>query len=187
MVLIVPDTYLVSIKAQSGGQDVVNVIGIRMAGGTAIAVANAVKSAWETAGGPLSKLPTNYKMVEVKAMSLASASGEVHAVAASAQGTVAGALATNGSCALVTYGSGTRNKAEKGRMYFGPLREGDIDTDGRTLSSPAGFTAALQAFRAAVELSGRKWVVVSRKYSTATDIVAVSTQSIIATQRRRIR
>lgn len=187
MVLIIPDTYLVSIKGSSGGQDVINVIGVRGTGNTAISVASAVEGAWRVANGPLSKLPTTYSFKEVKAMSLASASGDIYTVTGTGNGGVSGALATNGSCALLNYGSGTRSKSERGRMYVGPLREGDIDVDGRTLSNPAGWTAAFQAFRTSLELNNRKWVVISRKNASTADVISIATQSIIATQRRRIR
>lgn len=187
MVLIIPNTYLVSIKGSSGGQDVVNVIGVEGTGNTAISVATAVLGAWKTAGGPLSKLTTAYTMLEVKAMDLSSASGDVYTVTDSTAGTLSPPLATNAACALITYGSGTRAKSERGRMYFGPLRESDVNTDGRTLANAAGFTTAFGAFKTALEINNRKWVVISRKNSSTTDIVSVTTQSVIATQRRRIR
>lgn len=187
MVLIIPDTYIVAIKGTSGGQDVVNVVGIRGTGNTAISVATAVLGAWKVASGPMSKLPDAYRLVEVRAMDISSASGQVYSVPDNTQGTLSGALATNGSCALITYGSGSRAKSEKGRMYFGPLREVEINADGRTLVTPAGWTTAMQNFKTAVEINNRKWVVISRKNSTATDISSMTTQTVIATQRRRIR
>ncbi len=188
MVLVMADHFLVAIKGQSGGQDIVNVIGVKGPSDTAISVATSVLGAWKTAGGPLSKLTTAYQMVEVRAMDLSSANGDVYAVADSTLGTLSPPLATNAACALVTYGSGTRAKSERGRMYFGPLRESDINTDGRTLANGPGFTTAFQAFRTALEASlNRKWVVISRKNLTSIKIASITTQSIIATQRRRIR
>lgn len=187
MVLIVPDCFLVSMKGVSGGQDVVNVIGVRAPGNTALSVCTAALNAWKTAGGPLSKLPTQYSMVEVKAMSLASAEGEVATLGDASPGLLVGPLATNGSCALVTYGAGTRSKSQRGRMYFGPLREADINTDGRTLGSTAAWTSAFTAFRTALQGPNIEWVVISRKNSTYTPIVQIATQNVIGTQRRRIR
>lgn len=188
MVLVIPDTFLVAIKGQSGGQDIVNVIGVKGPSDTAISMATSVLGAWKTAGGPLSKLTTAYQMIEVRAMDLSSTSGDVYAVADTTAGTLSPPIATNAACALVTYGSGTRAKSERGRMYFGPLRESDINSDGRTLTSPGVFTTAFQAFRTALEASlSRKWVVISRKNSSTTEIASINTQSVIATQRRRIR
>lgn len=187
MVLVIPDTYLVSIKGSSGGQDVVNVIGVRGTGNTAISVATAVEGAWKVANGPMSRLPSQYALKEVKAMYIGSTSGDVYTVSSTGAGALTGGLATNGSCALVTFGAGTRAKSQRGRMYFGPLREGDIDTDGRTCTSAANITTAMGVFKTALEINNRKWVVVSRKYATTTDVITVSTQAVIATQRRRIR
>jgi len=187
MVLVIPNTYLVSIKGMSGGQEIVNVIGVRGAGNTAISVATAVLGAWKTTGGPLSKLPTAYQMVEVKAMSLDSANGDVYVVSDSTLGTGSGNLATNAACALVTYGAGTRAKSTKGRMYFGPLTETQVNADGRTLATPSVITTAFQAFKTALEINQREWCIVSRKNASTAPITLIQTQGTIATQRRRIR
>lgn len=187
MVLVIPNTYIVAIKGQSGGQDIVNVIGVTGSGNTAISVATAVEGAWKVSSGPLSRLPSQYQLREVKAMDIGSTSGDVYTVSSSGVGGQAGSLATNGSAALVTFGAGTRAKSQRGRLYFGPLRENDIDTDGRTCLSAASISAAFGLFKTALEVNNRKWCVISRKFATTTDVVTVSTQSIIATQRRRIR
>ena len=185
--LVIPDCYLVSIKGTSGGQPVNNVIGVRAPGNTAISVATAVKGAWKVANGPMSKLPTAYTFSEVTAMYIGSVDGDVYTTSDGTAGTVAQQLSTNGACALITFGNGTRNKSARGRMYFGPMVEGNINTDGRTLANPQQYTDAITAFRTALEVNNRKWVILSRKYSTATDITSIATQSIIATQRRRVR
>lgn len=187
MVLIIPNCYLVAIKAVSGGQDVVNVIGIHAPNSNSASVANAVDQAWRVALGPLSKLPNTYQMVEVKAMDLSSANGQVFSVPASAVGQLSGALATNGSCALITYGSGSRAKSTKGRMYFGPLREVEINNDGRTLANAGQFTSALTVFRDNLAAGAKEYVVLSRKNSSHSPVSVIQTQSVIATQRRRIR
>jgi hypothetical protein len=187
MVHVIPDCYLVSIKGSSGGQDVVNVIGVKAPGNTPISVANAVLSAWKVAGGPLSKLPTVYQMREVTAMDISSSTGQVDSVADATFGSVGAQLATNGACALVTYGSGSRAKSTKGRMYFGPMVESNINSDGRTLVAAATYTTAFQAFKASLEVNNRQWVVLSRKNQTSSPIIQITTQVTIATQRRRIR
>lgn len=187
MVLIIPDCYLVAIKGQSGGQDVVNVIGIHATNSNSASVANAVDAAWRVASGPLAKLPNTYQMIEVKAMDLSTATGQVFSVPVTAAGSLSGALATNGSCALITYGSGSRAKSTKGRMYFGPLREVEINTDGRTLANPSQFTAPMQVFKDNLAASNKEWVILSRKNSSHSPISTIATQTVIATQRRRIR
>ena len=187
MVLIIPGCFSVAIKGTSGGQDVVNVIGIRSPGNTPLSVATAVLSAWKTAGGPLSKLPSLYTLQEIRAMDLSSASGGVFSLPDNTAGGTSGPLSTNGSCALVTYGAGTRAKSERGRMYFGPLTENGVAVDGRSIVGATAFTAAFTAFRTAVNGANMEWVILSRKNSTATAISSITTQAIIATQRRRIR
>jgi hypothetical protein len=178
---------LVAIKGMSGGQEVVNVVGIHDMSASAELVAKAVQTAWKVSGGPMSKLPSTYQLLEFKALSLHSAEGEVYTQPDSTVGTLSGALATNGSCALITYGNGTRSKSSKGRMYFGPLREVEINADGRTLVTPANFTTALTAFQASIAAQNGDWCIVSRKNSSVAIINSITTQTVIATQRRRIR
>jgi hypothetical protein len=74
-------------------------------------------------------------------------------------------------------------------MYFGPIGEADINSDGRTLSSTSitGIQSAFNQFRTTITNAGLEWVVVSRKLQAATPITTIGVQSVIATQRRRIR
>lgn len=187
MVLIIPKCFIVAIKGISGGQEIVNVIGVRDENAGAASIANAVLAAWKVANGPLFRLPTTYQMLEVKAMDIRSADGQVFTAPDTSQAPGAGALATNGSCALITFGNGSRQKSTRGRMYFGPLRENDINADGRTLTTPSNFTSALTNFKTALETPGREWVILSRKNSSASPVQVIQTQTVIATQRRRIR
>lgn len=187
MPLIIPNVYLVSVKGLSGGQDIVNVFGIKAGFSSASQVAAAVKAAWIATNGPLSKLPALYSFVEVKAMELTTATGQIAIVAGSGTGGLTGALATNAACALVTFGAGTRSKSQRGRTYFGPIREVDINSDGRTLASPTAFSSPFDVFRNSIAGAGMEWGVISRKLSTFTGITAVAAQPVIATQRRRIR
>lgn len=189
MVLVVPSTYLVAIKAQSSGQDVVNVIGVRKEFTTAQAAADAVATSWTEAGGPLSQHPSQYTLVEVNAMFLGTADGEVFARPTQGSGLLTGALATNGSCALITYSSGSRSKSRKGRMYHGPLTEAQINTDGRTLANALTLRTAYRQFCTSLEGKGFEWVVISRKLQQANEIVPdnIGASPVIATQRRRIR
>lgn len=189
MVLVVPDTYLVSINATSGGQNITNVVGIRKAFSGADLVAAAVETAWIQTGGPIKLMNNGYQMKDVSAMFLGQADGEVVTKVSTAVGASTGTKSTNAACALVSYGGGSRSRTSKGRLYFGPIGESDINTDGRTLaaSSITAMTAAFNAFKNSLTTGGFEWVVVSRKLQTAATIQAISVQAVIATQRRRIR
>lgn len=187
MPLIIPNVYLVSVKGSSGGQDVVNVFGIRADFSSSSQVAAAVKTAWTAAGGPLSKLPSVYTFVEVKAMELTTETGQIAVAPGTGTGALTGGLATNAACALVTFGAGTRSKSQRGRTYFGPLREVDINADGRTLVSTAAWVSTFNIFRDSIAAAGMEWGVISRKLQSFTGITTVGTQPVIATQRRRIR
>ena len=189
MVLIVPNCYLVAIKMSSGGQDVVNVIGVQASSSTAQAVAQTVKDGWVLSGGPMNKHATTTTGVGVTAMDISSANGAIAVVPFTNAGTEAGALATNGSCALVSYGGGTRSRSSRGRLYHGPLREGQIESNGRHLTATAlvNINNGYVVFKNHLNAAGMFWTVISRKLQTANNIGAPSTQLLIATQRRRIR
>lgn len=188
--LIVPDTALVSIEMSSGGQPVVNVVGVDLNGGTVLNATTAVKTAWEMALGPLTKLTSATTMVNYHGMDLSSSTGAIVDVAsATAGGGGAGAKATNAACALVKWNGGTRSKSSRGRLYFGPLQESDVNTDGRTiLATPLGLISnAFNNFKSSLNTAGFPLVVVSRKLSEATPVVSLTVETVIATQRRRIR
>jgi hypothetical protein len=189
MVLIVPDTYLVSINATSGGQNITNVVGVRKSFSGADLVAAAVETAWTQTGGPIKLMNNGYAMKDFSAMFLGQADGEVVTKTSNAVGPLTATKSTNAACALVSYGGGSRARTSKGRLYFGPIGESDINPDGRTLAagSVTAITAAFNVFKLSLINAGFEWVVVSRKLQSASTINAISVQSIIATQRRRIR
>lgn len=189
MVLVVPQAWLVAIKGQSSGQDIVNVIGCEAPFMSAVQVAEAVALSWQDAAGPLSQHPTTYTMTEVTAMDISSPSGEVYSRASQGAGGLAGSLATNGSCALIKYSTGSRSKSQKGRMYHGPLTEAQVNADGRTLATALTLKAAYQNFWTSLEGRGVNWGIVSRKYQEINIInrANITTSPVIATQRRRIR
>lgn len=195
MVLIVPRTYLVSIKGEVSGQPNVNVIGLRDigndAGGffAAEGVALAVRDILRKAGGLMSVKSNQFVGRTVNAMDLSSAEGTVGEVAWSSVGTVAEQVSTTAAAALVKYGGGTRSRSSKGRLYWGPLTEGQINTDGRTISGAyiTSLTNAMNTFKNDLRAQGLEWVVVSRKTQTARAIDSITVATIAATQRRRLR
>lgn len=189
MVLVVPDTYLVSINGESGGQAVTSVIGIEKSFTTASDVTSAVLGAWTQANGPIAKHQNSYIMKDVKAMFLGQADGEVHTRVSAAPGTYAGVKSTNAACALISYGGSSRARTSKGRLYFGPITEGDINNDGRTLTTGCmtGLTSAFNLFRTQLLSGGFTWVVISRKLQSTSAVDSLAVQNILATQRRRIR
>jgi hypothetical protein len=189
--LVIPNVYRVAITAASGGQDVVNVIGVRgTAPGQEAAAAAAVKSAWETSATGLGKLHmTAYVVATYSAMDLSTTNGGISVLTSTMAGTTGGSLATNGACALLKWNGGTRSRTTRGRMYWGPLGEGQIDADGRTLAAltKTALQTACNAFISSLSGASFPLVVVSRKSSTSTLVSTASVETVIATQRRRIR
>lgn len=187
--IVINSCYIVAIQMESSGQDVVNVIGIRAPFSNAVEVGEAVKAQWELAGGPLAKRPVGLTMKGYRVTDITSPIGPVVTVSSSKPGTVGGNLATNGSAALISYSGGSRSRSTSGRMYHGPLTETDINSDGRTIAplTASSLSVCYQTFAANLAAAGFEWVVISRKLSLAFPVNSPQCQSIIATQRRRIR
>lgn len=187
--LIIPLTYLVAINGESSGQPVTNVIGIKAEFSSADEVATEVRTAWAKAGGPMSKRPSQYTLLNVTATDLSTANGAVGVNNTPGAGGLSDSLATNGASALISYGGGSRARSSKGRLYHGPLPESYINADGRTISTlNIGVLAvAYTQFRNDLATAGFDWVVISRKFQTTNPVGVIACQSVIATQRRRIR
>lgn len=189
--IIVPGVFQGVVHATSGGQDVINVVGLQNSGGTAAGAAAALQTAWKVSAGPLSQLSSLVTLVEFRAMDLSSANGALATIADTTAGsiTTTNALSTAGASALVKWNGGTRSASSRGRLYFGPLMEQSINPDGRTLAtgSQTNIATAFANFRASLSSSGYPLVVVSRKLSQAFPVSGSTVASIIATQRRRIR
>lgn len=192
MVLVIANTYRIAVRMQAGGKDITNVFGVRgSTSGQQAAAAAAALAAWKVANGPLSQLSNLVQMADVTAVDLSSTTGGITVVtdATAGGGTTGPALSTRASAALVTWNSGTRSKSARGRMYYGPLRETDIDTDGATLlgARATAIGTAFTAFRSSLATAGFPLVVISQKLASTTDVTSQSVQTTIATQRRRLR
>lgn len=187
--IIINSTYIVAIEAECSGQPVVNVIGIRSPFSNAAEVGEAVKAQWEAAGGPLSKRSTFLVMKDYRVTDISSPIGPVVSTFSSKAGGATGQLSTMGASALISYSGGSRSRSSSGRMYHGPLSENDVNTDGRTLPplTISGLSVCYQTFKASLASEGYEWVVISRKLSQAFPVGIPVCQSVIATQRRRIR
>lgn len=189
--LVIPGAFQVSIEAVAGGHPIFNVIGVTNPGGNAAGAAAAVKTAWEIATGPLANLINLVTMVNYHAVDLSSGSGTIADLASTTAGgvTTSAAFATRGACALIAWNGATRQRASRGRLYYGPIREADTNTDGATLDATrrAQFGTAFTAFRNSLTSSGYPLAVLSRSLSVAFPVTQHTVEGTIATQRRRIR
>ena len=190
-VLVIPNVYRCSIEATVGGRAVVNVVGVEgSSSGQQVAAAAAIKTAWEVAAGPLALRPNVYVMTQYVAMDLSSTSGGIATSTSSATGGAgAGTLSTRAASALVKWNGSSRSRSTRGRLYYGPLQESEINSDGATLGTTplASINTAVTNFRNSLSSSGFPLVVISRKLAAAYPVTSHSIEGIIATQRRRIR
>jgi len=187
--LVIANCFQVTIQGVAGGRAVDNVVGVENASGTAAGAAAAVKAAWEVASGPLSQLANLYSVPNYHAVDLSSSSGTIADLASTGVGARATSFSTRGAAALIKWNGSSRSRTTRGRLYFGPLAEVDINSDGATLTSGqiTAFGTAFTNFRNSLATAGYPLVVLSRKTSTATIVSSQAVEATIATQRRRIR
>ena len=189
--LIIPNAFQVSIEMEASAQPVVNVVGVTSASGTAAGAAAAVKAAWEGTGKPLGALTSAIVARNYRAVDLGSAFGDIADVSSSTPGGSAttGGLATMAASALVIWNGSSRSRSTRGRLYLGPLLDGQINTDGRTLASTTltGINTAMANFISSLASAGYPLAVISRKNLAAYPVTSAATSSVIATQRRRLR
>jgi hypothetical protein len=188
--LIVPDVVQVGIEMTCSGRTVMNVLGFENLDDTPMATLLAtVKTAWEQSNGPLYRHSSSTAMVGYHGVNLSAVDAPVGYLGSGATGSVAGEISTMGACALIKLSSGTRGRSKQGRVFHGPLVEGQINSDGRTVlgSMVTDLTTAYELFRASMDIAGNQWCVISRVHFDHSNIAASACEGIIGTQRRRIR
>ena len=189
--LIIANCFQVTISMSSGGHVVENVIGVQNGGGTSAGAAAAVLAAWKVTSGPLQNLTNLSTMTGVRAVDISSSSGAIVTVGDTTAGgfTSSNAYSTRAACALVQWNGGTRSRSSRGRLYYGPIMEQDINPDGATLvtARQTAITTAFTNFRNSLNSAGYPLVVLSRTLSQAFPVTAHILETTIATQRRRLR
>ena len=191
MSLVISNAYLGVISAACGGHEIVNVVGMQGSGpGQEAAAAAALQVAWESSGKPISRLPYEYTLTGYEVTDLSSTSGGIATISSTtAGGLTAVDVSTRAACALVKWNGGSRDRSTRGRMYFGPLSEDQIASDGATIpTTPLGdLTTAFTQFVNSLASAGFPLGVISRKYSKITLVGSFSVEPLVATQRRRLR
>lgn len=189
--LIIPSCFQVTIQMVAGGHPIENVIGVRNASGSAAGAAAAVLAAWKIASGPLTGLSSLVTMVGVRAVDISSSNGAIVTVGDTTAGgtTVTNQLATRGACAVVQWNGGTRSRSSRGRLYYGPTMESDIQADGATLGTAivTSINTRFTNFRNSLSGASYPLVVLSRKLSQDFSVTSHVCEATIGTQRRRIR
>jgi hypothetical protein len=188
--LVVAGCFQVTIQAVAGGHTVENVVGVGNGSGNAAGAAAAVKAAWEVSNGPLSKLSSLVTMVNYHAVDLSSTSGTIADLASSAAGSSTGAsFATRAASALIKWNGSSRSRSTRGRLYYGPIAEVNVQSDGATLTTTAvsDFNTAFTNFRNSLNSAGYPLVVLSRKNQAFTLVTSHAVEQTTATQRRRLR
>lgn len=189
--LVIANTYRVSVVALNGGREIVNVFGLAgSSSGQEAAACAAMQTAWKVASGPLSLLPSAaYTLSYFEAVDLSTTSGGIYRITDTTAGSSANAVSTSAASALIKWNGNTRNKSNRGRTYFGPIREDQVNSDGKTISAAAkaAFGTAFTNMRTSLSGSGFTLCILSRKLNSASNVTLQTVEDTIATQRRRVR
>lgn len=183
--------YRVTIKSRVGSQQVVNVLHfLGPTTGLEKDAAQTMFTFWKSnQGGQVLLGNTAVTFEGVEAVDLSSLNGGIWWEADGTAGPSTLQLATAGASGLVQLNGQTRNRNSRGRIYLGPLREADLQADGRTLtpSAQTRMGSIINDMRTAMGAKGFVLQVLSRATSTMYPVTLVRVAEIIATQRRRIR
>jgi hypothetical protein len=190
--LVIANVYRIAIRMVAGGKDVVNVVHVEgTASGQESAAATAALAAWKVAAGPLAKLSSLVAMQDVTAMDLSSTNGGIAVLTDATAGGISttNSLATRAAAMIIKLNGGTRSRSTRGRIYYGPIMEQNINTDGATVAG-SGISDATTAFtNFKNSLAGANFTlgVASRKLSSFTSAGTIAVETTVATQRRRLR
>lgn len=187
--LVIPGAYMASLHFTVSGQEIVNVIGVSGNFLSSGVVAKAVGDVWTNLSGPHDLLPAAVVLSKVKAVDIGTPTGEVFEQVYNKAGGGTTPMGPLSSSAVVRAGASTRSRSGKGRLYYGPLPQGMVHTDGRTLT-PSTITALntrFTYFKDQLIAREMNWVILSRKLLSFTPVETVSVAQVLGTQRRRLR
>lgn len=189
--IVIANTYRVTMRAVFGGQAIENVYHFTgSAPGQEQACATQFQAAFKNVAGPIRLWDNKFTLVEFEAVDLSSINGGIWVINDTTAGTRTAAECSGRQvCALITYNGQTRNRSSRGRLYHGPLYEGDIATDGATLNTtPQGLiSTSYSNLRNLMISNGFQPCVLSRVLVQTFAITQARVENTIATQRRRLR
>lgn len=190
--VVITNCYRVAINMIAGGHPIVNVVHVEgSASGQQAAAGAAVLAAWKGAAHPMGYLSSLVAISSVVSMDLSSLAGGITTISDTTAGSISStnSLATRAACALIKLNGGTRSRSTRGRIYYGPIMEAQIASDGATLNSGdiTNLTTGFNNFLSSLATASFPLVVASAKLSTMTTVSSIAVETTIATQRRRIR
>ena len=189
--IVIANTYRATVRMSFGGQDVENTFHFTGTGsGQEQACATALQSAWKGATKPFNYFDSKCSLREFEVVDLSSINGGIWVITDTASGgATTKSVAGRQTCALITYNGQTRNRSSRGRTYFGPLYEPDIDVDGATILSASRtvLEGYFTQFRSTMSTAGFTQCVLSRTLVQTFPITLARCETIMATQRRRLR
>lgn len=189
--IVLANTYEATVRMVSGGRAVDNVFHFTGTGsGQEQACCTALQTSWKGSGKPFAYMDNKVSLVSFQVVDLSTINGGIYTIADTTAGSkTAASIATRAACVLVQYNGQTRNRSSRGRTYFGPLYEAEVDIDGATLTGSAQtlFAGYFTTFRAGMTTAGFTQCVLSRKLVASFAVTFQRIQPTIATQRRRLR
>jgi len=196
---VVPNGFWGGIRMNMDGANILNTFGFLQVGAgstpatVAAAIASAMATAWPTRMN--ATFPTSLHYSEAFMYPLGDPTLPAAVATMTGGGNAGATQAPDQVCALVTHVTGVRGRGRNGRTYLVVPTSSDIQSDGKTLSGSyvTAVGTALSNFLSdvAASVNGSTTAVIepailSRTHAAMNPIVFSTTQTIIATQRRRL-
>lgn len=163
-----------------------NVIYIQCASGLATDIPGALNAAWHSAmWGPL---PSGMQMSQVEILALDGSSSSTTAAVTTQSGQSGGSAGAPGQAVIVSFQTGLRGPANRGRVFLGPASD-TIVTDGLYTGSLSSLNSAWAAFQTALQAHTPVCAhhVVSIKNGTHHVVTNYRAQQVAGGQLRRLK
>lgn len=186
--MAIGDIYRVSIVGTVGNVQIVNTFHIRQVSGLIGTIEGDVKSVWETSveTSYLQLKPTTYNINRLAVLKVSPGTPEGGEETLSGSGGKTGDILPFQDACVLSIRTGIPGRRYRGRMYIGPIVEGDQASGILTagfLTSAAAFVTAMQgAFGSTDQF---QWMVWSDTGGFANPVTNVLIRDLLGTQRRR--
>lgn len=148
-----PQVAKVVLEGTFAGTPIVNTLwfegATNFSSGQLLSLADGVKSWWNNHTQPL--YSTLYQLVSIKAYDMSSEFGPTVTLPVGENGLAAGAVGSAQDCIVISLRTNNRGRSSRGRYYFSPIRESELDSQVTNATLRAALLTAFAALEAEVD------------------------------------
>ncbi len=185
----IPNVYRCSFTFGASGQIAVNVIHLHRSASTASAVWNDIKTIgdanFDTVFNPWAAMDNDYVILDLTVLPLDGVSASVSGLPDEAWHGGGSGQRLPAMAQIVHFGTDTRGPRGRGRVFIGPIVEGEVTEGLMENSVRAGTALNWINFADALDAEGLSLVVASYVHEDFNEVTAISAQSVPGIQRRR--